>query len=208
MALSDDKLYVADLNVVKSFDRKSGEALGKVAILSARSLDDVALAPDGTLYVSDSGLGKQKGSAELSPSGSDALYSVDARGGVKLLVKGTELGQPTGLLADAAGVWVASLKGDLYRVSSDGKRGPGAKLPAAALHGLIEIEGRLALASAEASAVFAGKRAGDAQPPEKFDALISELRAPGDLGYDRKRRQVIVPLVRDNALYIQQVPAG
>jgi hypothetical protein len=226
MALSEDKLYVADINVVRSFDRKSGEPLSKVAIIGARYLDDLAFAPDGTLYVSDTGLAKPKKGkgTELQKSGADAIYAVDARGVSRLFVKGPELGQPTGLLADATGLWVANLSGELFRVSAEGKRFPGARLPGAGLQGLVETEaGSLVLACSETSTVYLGKRRdvvpggvvpgaeSDAPavpaPPAAFDPLITELSSPGRIGYDRKRRQLLVPLLKDDSLYIQQIPA-
>lgn len=233
MAIAGDKLYVADINVVRSFDRKSGEPLGKVAILTARDLDAISVAPDGTLYVSDTGLGKLEGKpkgkssgkpkgkvasaskgAEPPSAGVDAIYAVDERGVPRLLIQGAELGQPTGLRADAAGLWVANLSGELYRVAPDGTRAPGIRLPGSGLHGVLEMDGgRLVIACAGTSTVYvaqglAGAAAEGATPPAGFDPLISELSSPGQVGYDRQRRQLIVPLVKDNALYIQQVPAS
>ena len=215
MALSGDKLYVADINIVRSFDRKSGEPLGKVAILGARYLEALALGPDGTLYASDSGLGKVKGKGdELQPTGTDAIYAIDPRGVSRALAKGTELGQPTGLLAEAAGLWVTNLAGEVYRVAVDGQRAPGVRLPGTHLHGLVETElGRLVIACDETSTVYIGKRPADAgadqvAPPAGFTPLISDLPAPGQIAYDRKRRQLVVPQVESNALYIQQIPAG
>jgi hypothetical protein len=224
MALAGDRLYVADLNVVRLFDRKSGEPLGKTAITSARYLADLAFAPDGTLYVSDTGLAKPKGKGtELQKSGSDAIYAVDTSGVSRVFAKGAELGQPTGLLADALGLWVTNLSGELFRMSAEGRRFPGARLPGAGLQGMVETEaGSLVLACSETSTIYLGKRrenvAGKAgaegdtpavpAPPAAFEPLITELSSPGRVGYDRKRRQLLVPLVKENSLYIQQIPAG
>jgi hypothetical protein len=36
--------------------------------------------------------------------------------------------------------------------------------------------------------------------------LIGDLTSPADIGYDVRRRQLIVPLFRENALYIQELP--
>jgi len=210
MALHADKLYVADLKVVRSFDRKSGEALGKVAIVTASYLNDLAIGADGTLYVSDTGLSKVKGAAALQETGSDAIYSVDARGVVGMVGKGVELGQPTGLLAGAQGIWVASLSGEVYRIAPDGQRLGMTQLPAGGLEGVIETEtGRLVVACSETSTIYRSKPRGAAGAAEaaEFESLISDLDAPGDIGYDRQRRQLLVPLLRENALYIQQIPA-
>ncbi|MEY2929470.1 MAG: hypothetical protein RL033_219 [Pseudomonadota bacterium] len=225
MALVGDELFVADLTTLRSFDRKTGQALGKVAIATAQFLSDVAAAPDGTLYVSDTSLAKPKSKGKgksgdealdlgLQYNEKDAIFLVDDHGVARVFARGRELGQPTGLLADAGGVWVTSLKGELYRLVTDGKRVASAQLPGAGLQGLIETEtGRLALASASTSSVYIGRR-----PPESggegapvtggFEPVITDLTLPGDIGYDRGRRQLIVPLVGENALYIQQIPSG
>jgi hypothetical protein len=210
MALSPDKLYVADLKVVRSFDRKTGALLGKVAIVSASYLNDVALGSEGMLYVSDTGLGKLKGATELQKTGSDSIYSVDSRGVVGVFAKGAELGQPTGLLAGAQSVWVASLSGESYRMAPDGQRLGGARPAAGGLEGVIETEsGRLVVACSETSTIYRSPpgAASAGAAPAKFEPLISDLNAPGDIGYDRQRRQLLVPLVSENALYIQQIPA-
>jgi len=180
-----------------------------VAIVTASYLNDVALGSDGTLYVSDTGLSKVKGAAALQETGSDAIYSVDSRGVAALFGKGVELGQPTGLSAGTQGLWVASLSGELYRMAPDGQRQAATQLPAGGLEGVIETEtGRLVVACSETSTIYRSKhRAPDAMEAAQFEPLISDLDAPGDIGYDRQRRQLLVPLLRENALYIQQIPA-
>jgi hypothetical protein len=205
MAIVGDKLYVADINVVRSFDRKSGAALGKVAIVAASFLNDVTAAPDGTLYVSDTGLALQRGKTDLVKNGSDAIYSIDARGVPNVLTKGTDLGQPNGLLARLDGVLAVTLSGELYQVTPKGERKALAKLPGSGLDGVAQLEdGRLVVSSWETSSVYVS--AGPLAPDVAFDVLIGDLDAPADIGYDPKRHVVMVPLFRQNALYIQQVP--
>lgn len=246
MALVGDKLYVADIDTVRTFDRQSGKPLGAVPVPSATFLNDVTAAPDGTLYVSDTGLRSVKGGAELEKNGRDAIYSIDVQGKVSVLIKGPELGQPNGLLADEQGVWVASLAGEVYRVSRSGERTAVATLPGGGLDGLVRTaSGRLIVSSWQTSSVYAGKASAPPATPapapaapaaapastapagvspavspavspplpppapavESFDPLITELDAPADLGYDPKRRQLIVPLFKQNAIYMQQITA-
>ncbi len=55
MAIVGNTLWVADLDAIRAFDRRDGRAVGSIALKSggARFLNDVALGPDGALYVSD-----------------------------------------------------------------------------------------------------------------------------------------------------------
>lgn len=204
MALVGDTLFVADIDVVRAFDRSSGKPLGDVAIPTATFLNDVAAAPDGTLYVSDTGVGKVKGSTELRSNGSDAIYVIDAQRSVTELAKGPELAQPNGLVARKGGVLVATASGEVYGLDARAQKSPLGK-PGGGLDGLVQTPGGCVIVSSwEASAVFI------ARPPPAasgaFELLIGDLTSPADIGYDVRRRQLIVPLFSENALYIQELP--
>jgi hypothetical protein len=204
MALVGETLFVADIDVVRAFDRSTGKPLGDVAIPSAGFLNDVAAAPDGTLYVSDTGVGKAKGSLDLVGTGSDAVYVIDAQRSVKELAKGVELARPNGLVAQNGGVLVANASGEIYRLDAQGQKTPLAR-PAGGLDGLVQTPGgRLIVSSWEASTVFIDKP--PPAPPGEFEPFITELASPADLGYDPSRRQLIVPLFQENAVYIQELP--
>jgi hypothetical protein len=208
MALVGDKLFVADINKVRSFDRQTGKPMGQVVIESATFLNDVAAAPDGKLYVSDSGFGQIKGLADPQKNGRDAVYVIDGVQAATALAKGAELGQPSGLLADGTGVWVSTLAGQLYHLSAQGQREPSFTLPGSRLEGLVQTaSGRLIVASWETSTVYIAVASPPPQPAT-FEPLITEVGAPGDIGYDPKRRQLLVPLFNENAVYIQQIPAS
>ncbi|HTV24869.1 MAG TPA: hypothetical protein VMG12_39520 [Polyangiaceae bacterium] len=206
MALVGETLFVTDIDVVRAFDRASGKALGDVAIPSATFLNDVAASSDGKLYVSDTGVGKKAGSTELAPNGSDAVYVIDAQRSVKELAKDPELEQPNGLVAQRGSVIVAATSGQVYRLDAKGEKTLLGK-PAGGLDGLVLTPGgRLIVSSWEASSVFIAAEAQGADGSLTFEPLIAELNSPADIGYDVKRRQLIVPLFRENALYIQELP--
>jgi hypothetical protein len=212
MALVGETLFVADIDVVRAFDRESGKALGDVAIPSATFLNDIAAGPDGKLYVSDTGVGKKPGSAELSPNGSDAVYVIDAQRSVKELAKNAELAQPNGLVVDNGSLGakgsliVAAASGRVYRLDPKGETSTIAQ-PAGGLDGLVLTPGgRLIVSSWEASTVFIAPATPAAEGAVTFEPLIAELTSPADIGYDVKRRQLLVPLFREDALYIQELP--
>ena len=66
--------------------------------------------------------------------------------------------------------------------------------------------GRLLLSSWAAKSVFITPASPAADGGVAFEPLITELTSPADIGYDVKRRQLLVPLFHENALYIQELP--
>ena len=88
MAIIADVLYVADIDLVRKFDRRTGKPLGSVYIDNAQFLNDMATAPDGDVYVTDTGI-----NPDFSPAGGDAIYTIQADDVVATYAKGKELGQ-------------------------------------------------------------------------------------------------------------------
>lgn len=204
MTISDGVLYVADITSVRMFDRATGKATGKVTIPGATFLNDVAAAPDGAVYVSDSGL--KEGKSGLEPSGSDAIYRI-VRGKQKAerVIKDKSLGNPNGLLADAEGVWVVTFgSGELYRVSQEGRKEAGENLPTGQLDGIVQIaDGSVLVSSWEGSSILRGS------PGAGFLASIGGVASPADIGYDSKRKRVLIPLFLGDAVEIRTlVPAA
>jgi len=198
MAISEGVLYVADIDAVRMFDRATGKAAGKVMIPGATFLNDVAAAPDGTIYVSDSGL--KQGKADLEPSGSDAIYRIDkGEGKAKKVIRDRGLGNPNGLLADAEGVWVVSFgSGQIYRVSREGRKEAGENLPTGQLDGIVQVaDGAVLVSSWEGSSILRGL------PGAGFLANITGVASPADIGYDSRRKRVLIPLFTGNAVEIR-----
>jgi sugar lactone lactonase YvrE len=199
LGISGGKLFVADIDVIRTFDATTGKPLAEIKVEGASFLNDVTVAPDGTVYVSDTGL--RAGAGGLEADKKDAIYKVDPNGQLSTLIKGEALGQPNGLSADATGVWVCTWTGTMYHVTLDGKQETGVHAPGLQLDGLARTsDGQSIVSSWEKSMVYLESADG------QFSPLVSDLKAPADLAYDAKRGQVLVPLFMDNAIEIQQVP--
>ena len=200
LGVANGKLYVADIDVIRTFDVATGKPGQQIKVAGAAFLNDVTVAPDGTVYVSDTGLKAGK-DGQLEPNKKDAIYKVTPQGKVSPLIKGEQLGMPNGLFADATGLWVATWQGALYHVTPDGKQEAPLKAPGAQLDGLIQTaEGQVLFSSWEKSAVFVGSTDG------QFSPLLSDVKAPADIGYDSKRGQVLVPLFTENTVQILKLP--
>jgi hypothetical protein len=196
MGIAHGRLYVADIDVVRMFDAKSAEPLGEIPIEGATFLNDIAVGPDETIYVSDSGL-----TAEFKASGTDAIYTINKANQVKTLIKDTSLGRPNGLLVAGGVVLVATFgTGEMYGVGPNGKRSPPNRIGKGQLDGMVRVNERDVLVSSWGSkSILLGK------PGGIFKPIIEDLRAPADLGYDSKRNRVLIPLFQDDAVLIHQL---
>jgi hypothetical protein len=189
MAARGGKLYVADITAVRVFDLATGEPKGDIDIKGATFLNDVAVAGD-KIYVTDSGL-----DASFKPTGSDAVYEIGADDKVKQLIAGKALGAPNGVTVIDGKIWVVGFGSKaLWRVDG-GKQADAQDLPAGGMDGIEALgDGRIAVSSWEAKAVWAGK------PGEAFTPLIENIESPADFGVDVKRKRVLVPVFQGNTV--------
>jgi len=193
MAFANDLLYVADLDTVRMFDRKTGSPAGEVKVPGATFLNDVAATPDGRILVSDSGM--KAGAKGFEPTGTDAVYAIDKAKKLTTLAKAKDLGGPNGILAAATDkTWVVTFtSGEAYALDAKGKKSDVQKLPKGALDGIVALPGGDVLVSSwDASAVYRGKLGGE------MKAIIEDVKSPADIGWDSKRGRVLVPLFMEN----------
>jgi sugar lactone lactonase YvrE len=142
LALSKGVLYVADIVTVRMFDAKTGAPKGEVPIAGSTFLNDVTAAPDGKVYVSDTGV-----KAGFEPNGTDAVYVIE-KGKAKALAKSTELGRPNGVLWTDKGLLVVTFgTNEVYRLDDKGVKQDVTKTPAGGLDGIVSVGDSLLVSS-------------------------------------------------------------
>lgn len=205
LAVVGEHLYVADVTAVRKFRVDDGEPAGSVEIPGAVYLSDVAVAADGSLYVTD--VGSDPSVAALPDTGADAIYQVTPAGQVSTVAQRPELGGPFALLADGTGLWITCTGTDdllLLIPDANGAPAPDAgrlRLPANAPRGLVAApDGTFLISSWSAGSIYRGFKDGP------FEAIISGLESPADLGYDTRRKRLLVPLLSGHALAIFELP--
>jgi sugar lactone lactonase YvrE len=194
MAIASGTLYVTDITVVRQFDAKTGEPKADIKIEGASFLNDVAPAPDGGVYVSDTGV-----DAKFQPTSADAIYHIGKDGKVKPLIKDKTLSGPNGVAAGSDGsVWVVTFgSGEIFQINAKGKKVSPQKLPAGKLDGVVTLDGgELLVSSWDASAIYRGKPGGE------WKAVIENVKSPADIGWDSKRKRVLIPSFQTNTVIL------
>lgn len=195
MAFLGEVLYVADIDTVRMFDRKTGEPKGEVKVKGATFLNDVAAGKDA-VYVSDTSLDK-----EFKPGKTQAVWQIKGNKATQI-AKG-DLGGPNGILVQGEDVWVVTFaSGELYKLGKGGKKEAVEKLPKGGLDGIAAgADGTLYVSSWEGSSVFHGK-------PGSWTEMPLNVKGPADFAVDSKRNVLVVPVFQENRLEIHEVPRG
>ncbi len=101
------------------------------------------------------------------------------------------------MLALDKGVLVVTFNGaELYRLDETGAKQDVTLLPEGVLDGIIQVGDSLLISSWKGSAIYRGSLGG------KFELTLGELKSPADIGFDSKRKRVLVPRFLENAVEV------
>jgi len=206
-------LYVADIDTLRIFDRFTGAPRRNVRFPNpfapnALFLNDVVVALDGTAYVSD--------------NRNSAIFAVHPSGRVSVLARGPHLGGPNGIALLGGDIsWVTFFGGEVRRLQPSGRIVTEAMLPtvdvappgflpgALFMDGYTRFDGSLLVTSWVTGSVSRLRYAGT--EPETLATFVSALDnpaapdGPADIGVDRRRNRLLIPLFNANELVIVQL---
>lgn len=198
MALVGDTLWVTDIDAIRGFDRRTGLPLATIEVAGSAFLNDLAVGPDGMLYATDSGF-----RAAEDGTGRAAVYRVAPGHRAERVLDDVPGPNGIALTADAGGMLIASFADDAIREwrPLDGTvtvlgRGPGQH------DGLVVLDDGRVVASSWADSTLVAVGPGGAA------ALVAGVPSPADIGLDRGRGRLLVPLLREDRVEVWGVPPG
>ena len=194
MAVRGDTLFVSDISVVRLFSRLDGTPLGEWPVEGAAFLNDLSATED-YLYVTDSGVDEQ-----FADAGSSALYRFDGAGAVEMVETGEYVPALNGVHATEDRVMLVSYAGaGVFSIDSSGVMTAVAE-PGNQLDGLVlTATGGMIVSDWETGSVIRIGSDGESS------VILDQLSAPADIGFDRQRNRVLIPLFSQGQVIIQQL---
>jgi SMP-30/gluconolaconase/LRE-like protein len=202
LALLGDTLWVADINVVRAFNARTGVVVDSVRLDSAGAvfLNDVAIAPTGAIYITDTGIRFDDVGNVLHP-GPDRIFRIGPDRKVTVAARGDTLGRPNGITIDAVGkrFIVVSSGAKTVLAWKPGDRAPGVIARGPGGFDGVEMVGARILVSSWADSTVSSYETGQEVK------VISGVPSPADIGYDAKRNRLLIPLFTANRVEIWQL---
>jgi sugar lactone lactonase YvrE len=186
-----DFLYVADVHAVKTFDRRTGALRDTVEVPGSVRLNDLAVAPDGTVYVTDSGSSEAPGALwRIAPDGAVSAFAprdpaLERPNGIAVLPDGNVVHGGLGGVT----LFIRTPAGDIVREIA---------LPTGQIDGIVVLpDGDLLVASQQGHNVYrVDLESGSAA------AVAEDIAVPAAIGYDPRRNRLLVPQIRAGTLGI------
>ncbi len=199
LGLHGDTLIVADIDVVRLFDRKTGAPIGEWTVDGATFLNDVAVAADGTVYVSDSGV--RFGESGPEDTGSAAIH-VFSPGGSHGTLDAGDVSRINGIAERDGRVYgVGSFgSGAVFSVMG-GSRTDLPPLPGMDLDGVIVMDdGNLLISAGDTDTVYLLRPNGSAS------VVARNVESPADIGIDRVRNRLLIPGLTTDQVLLAPLP--
>jgi len=186
-------LYVVDIDTVRWFDMKTGEPRGSIPVPGVTRMNDLEVAPDGTIYATQTG---------TPDSASWRVYKITPKGESSILISGAPLNLPNGIGLDAKGniVVVNIGSNDVLTFSPDGKLLGTEQAVDAGNDGLVIVPDGTKYVSSVRQGTVSRIR-----PGQKAEIIASGIPSAASMTYDSKRNRLVIPMNDWNAITIVEL---
>jgi len=183
-ALKNGVLYTVDSGFVRSFDLETGQPMRSIEIPDSGFLNGIAVADDGTAYVSDT-----------RPD--ELIYKVTPEGEVSVFAEGSPISVPNGVAMDNDGNIVVVNIGDnaviTYNPAGDVVRTE--RAAEAGSDGVVVLP--------DDTKYVSSVRYGSVSkivPGEEPEVIATGIPSAASMCYDSEQHQLVIPMNPNNAL--------
>src|SRR3989449_7596573 len=203
LALNADTLWVADIDAVRAFNAKTGAFVDSVSLskLGAVLLNDVAVAPTGALYITDTGVKFDDVGNMLHP-GPDRVFRIGPDRAVTVALRGDTLDRPNGIAVDPVGrrFVIVQLGGRSVLAWKPEDKAPKViARGAGGFDGVVVARGRILVSSWNDSTVASYETGQEVK-------VVTGVPGAADIGYDARRNRLLVPILPPNRVEVWQLP--
>ena len=194
--IANGRLYLADIDTIRWFDLKTGAPMGSVQVPGVLRFNDLEAAADGTVYAT------QTGDTNIDTW---RIYKITPQGESSVLVQGAPLNRPNGVAFDPAGnvVVVHIGSNDVHTYSPAGRLLKTEQAVDSGNDGLVIL--------ADGTKYVSSVRQGTVsriRPGQAAEIIASGLPTPASMGYDSKRKRLLLPANDWNAFSIVDLDAA
>jgi len=191
IAIVGDTLWVADIDAVRAFNKRTGAVVATIDLrpMQAQFLNDVVAGPDGSIYVTDSGLLFDAKGGMTHP-GKDRIFRITARKASVAVAGDSVLKSPNGIAWDSANsrFVLGPFSGNVVQAWKPGDSTVTAIATGPGGYDGIEVlsDGRILVSSwADSSVQVIANGA--------FRKVVGNVEGPADIGVDTKRNVLAIP---------------
>jgi sugar lactone lactonase YvrE len=204
MAIKGDTLFVADIDMLRKFNKRTGEYLGAVSLReqTATFLNDVVAGPDG-IYVTDTGI-RFDAQGGMSHPGVNRIFKVVGTTVTTAKLNADSLMNPNGIAWDAKNsrFLLAPFGGPSLSAWTPGDSTLTTTVTGPGGYDGIEVmdNGNVLVSSWTDSTVYILHGGTHMMP------LVKNVAAPADIGVDTKRNLVAIPRFNDGKVEYWRIP--
>jgi hypothetical protein len=172
--------------VIRRFDMKTGAPAGQTRVEKSTGFNDLAVARDGTIYATVTGMGDGAQVWKIAPDGAASIFA-----------QGPPLMQPNGVALDPQGNIVVVNIGspDVLTFSPDGKLVRTERAVQPGNDGLVILQdGTKYVSSVQQGGVSR------IRPGQPADLIAQNIPSAASMCYDAGAHQLVIPLNANNAL--------
>ncbi|HUF35668.1 MAG TPA: hypothetical protein VMN37_06940 [Gemmatimonadales bacterium] len=202
MAIVGDTLWVADIDAVRGFNRKTGAPVASIPVPGAMFLNDVAVGPDG-IYVTDTGI-LFGADGQMTHPGPDAVYKIAGRTVTTAVTFDGEPG-PNGITWDSGGRRFIIVPFTNNAISA---WAPGDSVPQKIGEGPGMQDGVEDFGAGRFLVTSWADSSLSLLTDGRMTRLAGNLPGGADLGYDPASGRVVVPQLTENKVQVFQIDPG